>query len=370
MRSGTAEAVVPERPTILIVEDERIVAEDLRQTLEELDYAVIAVVASADAALRIASERRPNLVLMDIRIEGTMDGIDAAALLRERFDVPVVYLTAYASDATLARAKLTEPLGYLIKPVRTAELRSTLEMALYRSQREVTAREHQRARNEWTLIVAHDLRQPIHTISVSAQLLLQREHGAGVRRAAMVMAKGADRLDRMVNDLLSTSRIETRRLELQRRPTDLAALLQQKLEGIRTGMSTTVHLELLGELPLLNLDPDRIEQVVDNLVSNAVKYGYPGRDVTVTVNRRDAAVELAVSNWGEGIAAEELPTLFDRFKRGPAGRSAGSRSGLGLGLFITRGLVEAHGGTIHVSSTPRGLTVFRVLLPIEETIGG
>jgi PAS domain S-box-containing protein len=117
---------------ILIVEDERITAEDLAEVLRELGYQVSAVVSSGDEAIREAERNQPDLVLMDIRIKGEMDGTETARLLRERFDVPVVYLTAHADRDTLERAKHSRPLGYIVKPFHEAELHASVEMALYK----------------------------------------------------------------------------------------------------------------------------------------------------------------------------------------------------------------------------------------------
>ena len=117
---------------ILIVEDERITAEDLEEVLKDLGYQVSAVVSSGEEAIREAERNRPDLVLMDIRIKGEMDGTEAARLLRERFDVPVVYLTAHADRDTLDRAKQSRPLGYIVKPFHEAELHASVEMALYK----------------------------------------------------------------------------------------------------------------------------------------------------------------------------------------------------------------------------------------------
>ena len=129
---------------ILIVEDERIVAKDLQHTLNAMGYDAFAIAASADDALRHAGERRPALVLMDIRIKGRQDGIETAALIRQRHGVPVVFLTAHADDATLERAKLTTPYGYLMKPVKAAELRSAIEISLHRHDMEHQLRERKR----------------------------------------------------------------------------------------------------------------------------------------------------------------------------------------------------------------------------------
>jgi len=119
---------------ILIVEDEAIVSMDLRYKLESLGYSVVAEIRSGEAAVDAASRLRPDVALMDIRLDGEMDGIDAAARIRDQFGIPVVYLTAYADEAMLERAKLTEPFGYLLKPVDPRTLRIAIEVAIYKHQ--------------------------------------------------------------------------------------------------------------------------------------------------------------------------------------------------------------------------------------------
>jgi two-component system cell cycle sensor histidine kinase/response regulator CckA len=135
---------LPRLKTILVVEDERVVARDIQRSLVDLGYQVPATAASAEQAIRLASERCPDLVLMDIRIQGEQDGIDAATILRKRFDVPIVYLTAYADEPTVARAKLTQPFGYLMKPVKTYELRSAVEIALFKHEMDKQLRDRER----------------------------------------------------------------------------------------------------------------------------------------------------------------------------------------------------------------------------------
>lgn len=119
---------------ILVVEDEGIIAEDIKMCLQDLGYNVLDVVTTGEEALRVAETRQPNLVLMDVILRGEMDGIEAAQLIHERLNIPVVFLTAHSDDPVLTRAKASEPFGYLIKPFRDRELHSTIEMALFKHE--------------------------------------------------------------------------------------------------------------------------------------------------------------------------------------------------------------------------------------------
>ncbi|WP_432738762.1 HD domain-containing phosphohydrolase [Maridesulfovibrio sp. FT414] len=129
---------------ILIVEDEAIVALDIRGRLTALGYTVVGVAPSGEKAIQLAAEHVPDLILMDIMLEGIMDGIDTAAVIKEHQSIPVIYLTAYADNETLTRAKVTEPFGYIIKPFEDRELNLTIEMALYKHKAERTLNENRR----------------------------------------------------------------------------------------------------------------------------------------------------------------------------------------------------------------------------------
>jgi PAS domain S-box len=117
---------------ILIVEDEGLVAKNIQSRLKRLGYAIVALASSGEEAIRKAEETHPDLVLMDIILEGDMDGVEAAKQIYSRFNIPVVYLTAYADDDTLRRAKITQPFGYILKPFEAKELHSVIEIALHK----------------------------------------------------------------------------------------------------------------------------------------------------------------------------------------------------------------------------------------------
>src|SRR6266498_2683515 len=125
-------SVGKDKARILVVEDESLLLEDIQERLQSFGYEVSAVAHSGEEALAGAAAAQPDVVLMDIRLTGAMDGIETARVLRERFNLPVIYLTGEADDATLARAKATEPLGYLLKPIEEKRLYSTVETALYK----------------------------------------------------------------------------------------------------------------------------------------------------------------------------------------------------------------------------------------------
>ena len=127
--------------SIILVEDEIIVAADVKNRLENMGYSVLGIFDNGEEAIQKAGELKPNLVLMDIVLKGEMDGIDAAQNIRELYDIPIIYLTAYSDEKTLQRAKVTEPFGYVLKPFEDREIQSAIEMAIYKHQMEKKLKE-------------------------------------------------------------------------------------------------------------------------------------------------------------------------------------------------------------------------------------
>jgi PAS domain S-box-containing protein len=223
-------------------------------------------------------------------------------------------------------------------------------------------KELERLREEWASVVAHDLRQPVSAISLSVESLKAMSAPEIPERSARAIARirsAATRLGRMVDDLFDASRIEAHRLSVSPRAVDLCALVSTLVEGLRA--ATGDH-EIVVDVPggqSAFIDPDRIQQVLTNLITNAAKYGEAGTAIRVEAREHDGLVDLAVTNRGPGIPAEEIPTLFSRFGRTRRAQ-AGGTPGTGLGLYIAKGLVEAHGGRIWVDSTPGQSTTFHV----------
>jgi PAS domain S-box-containing protein len=210
-------------------------------------------------------------------------------------------------------------------------------------------------RGELISTLAHELRSPLTSVKGFTSTLLHRwERFTDDQKREMLATVNmdADRVTRLIRELLDVSRIDAGRLELRRKEFDLAAMA----EGIDGHTFATTVPE---DFPAVYADPDKIEQVLTNLVENAVKYS-DGGEVAVTGQVTDTEVEVAVRDQGVGIPADQLPLIFTKFYR-RAGHTA--PSGTGLGLFIARGLVEAHGGRIWADSAPGQGTTLRFRLP-------
>jgi PAS domain S-box-containing protein len=219
-------------------------------------------------------------------------------------------------------------------------------------------------RKQWTAVVAHELRQPLSAIVTSiGRLVSIRGDEERLRRATDLIARNALRLDRMIQDLLDVASIECGKLQVEARPIDMEVHVRAAADRAAAAAAQRHVLVRTHDRPLppLRADPDRLDQILDNLLSNALRYGEARSDVTVDIDRAPLGVAVAVTNRGPGITAERLPQLFQPFQREVSATRA--RESVGLGLYITKALVEAQGGHIEVTSSPGAETTFRFVLP-------
>ena len=221
-----------------------------------------------------------------------------------------------------------------------------------------------RARDEWASIVAHELRQPISAIALRSSLLLRGQLSSEQRDCVAQIARSIHSLGRMVTDLMDASLLESDRLRVTLTRIDLGQLLIEVVR--RTPLAaprTRTHLPDDVRL-FVNGDAQRLEQVIANLLSNAIKYATPDTDVVVDLRVAAGQAHIRVSNVGDPIPEDELPFIFNRFARTQAAGASGV-IGLGLGLYIARGLVSAHRGRIWAESDPGGGTTFHVTFPLD-----
>ena len=254
------------------------------------------------------------------------------------------------------------PVSASAVPIRGPQGELTGATALFR---DVSAqKELERMREEWSAVIAHDLRQPVGVISLAADLVQQAQLGPAAAAKHLDRIRRANRrLKEMIDNLLDVTRLESHRLAITPAKMDIAATAREVCDRIGgTCAGHLVSVRASGGAPVVWADVGRIEQVITNLVSNACKYGKAGEEIRVDVDGRADEVEVIVTNHGARHFPDELPRVFERFMRSEASRSSGIE-GIGLGLYICKGLVETHGGRIWVESTPGETTSFHFTLP-------
>jgi PAS domain S-box-containing protein len=240
------------------------------------------------------------------------------------------------------------------RTLREAELRSQIEALDEASARAEAAL---RAKDEFLATLSHELRTPLSAVLGWARIL--RSHGLGeleTARALETIERNAASQVRLIDDLLDMSRILSGKLRLDLKPVDLAVLVTSAVDVVVPTASVKgieLRLRLAEGLPRLIGDPDRLQQVVWNLLSNAVKFTPSGGTIDVSLDRTEEGVQIEVRDSGQGIAADFLPQVFERFQQADASASR-RHGGLGLGLALVRQIVELHGGTAHAASAGPG----------------
>ena len=224
-----------------------------------------------------------------------------------------------------------------------------------------------RSRDEILGIVAHDLRNPLNVISAAANSLHHRMSDSVSRRPLERIMRAAQRAEHLIRDLLDLSAIESGQFSIEKRPVDTASLVLTALDsqqGLAAASCVILASDLSPALPWVHADEERVLEVLENLIGNAVKFTMAGGTVTVGASVESSRLLLWVKDNGHGIATDQLTHLFDRFWQA----SKADRRGTGLGLTICKAIVEAHGGRIWAESEPgAGTTVFFTLPAYERT---
>jgi signal transduction histidine kinase len=361
---------------IMIVEDEQLVADDLRQTLESLGYEVPGLVASGEEAIF-----QVELILMDIRLEGKMDGIGASMHIQSRFHIPVVYLTANADRATLERAKISQPFGYILKPFDEKILATTIEIALSRHQAEVevqkallmvqagksAAESQTEQKSHYLYMAAHEFRNPLTAIKLAAEML--KEYSDKIsedkkQKHIQRIETATNSLINLLEEILTLGKAESGKFEFHPSSIDAVTFCEDIIDSLQVTIGQQYNLEFIfqGCSRYAYLDEHLLWHLLNNLLTNAIKYSPLNTVISLLLTREPDSICFQIKDQGIGIPKESQSKLFQPFHRA---NNVGNIPGTGLGLAIIKQCVELHGGTIDfVSQLGQGTTFF-VKLPLN-----
>lgn len=371
---------------ILIVEDDAVARLDIQAALERSGYVIAGTASSGREAIRQADEFSPDLILMDIRLEGDMDGVEAANEIMRRYDIPIIFLTVYADDETLQWAKVSGPIGFLLKPVDHKELKSAIEVGLYKHQMEqelVKARKSaeaaDRAKTSFLATVSHELRTPMNGVLGMTELLLLSDLGEPYRENVLLIKDSAMSLLASLNQIIDYSKIEASApvvREIDFRLEDLVTGVLSQYEQAAASKGVKLEYTMDPALPKwFRGDSGKIRQVLGNLVGNAVKFTNKG---TVSIDAAPAGddgkgkgrdtvmVRILVADTGIGIPSYRVEEMFERFTLAEDYLSHGS-GGLGLGLAIVHRLVKVMGGTVACASEEGEGSTFSCVIPFKRS---
>ena len=358
---------------IFIVEDEIITARDISLKLKKFGYQVVGIADSGDVAFEKVAECQPDLVLMDIVLQGDIDGIEVAQKIRHQFEIPVIYLTAYVDKDTLQRAKITEPFGYILKPFKGQDLRTHIEIALYKHKSEVETRralakqkELNELKSRFITIASHEFRTPLTTILGSTELL--RHYGEDLpqdkRNQYLEKIKTTIKgMTKTLDSILTISQAEADKIVFKPAPLNLTEVCQEVVREFQGDEEEKKRIIFIDECQLISVLADRnlIRYILANLLVNAIKYSSQDSKIMFYLNCHQGEAILTVEDKGIGIPLEEQDKLFDSFYRAT---NVGDIPGTGLGLSVVKQLVSLHGGKVQVESELDQGAIFTVTLPL------
>src|SRR5260221_13597653 len=380
---------------ILIVDDDAALLQALPQALYlRIQDVKVDTFDSATAALELIQEHDYDAIVSDIKMPG-IDGLALLEKIRElRPDTPTLLITGHGEHDLAIQALRGGAYDFIQKPIERDYLVAALQRAVQTCQLrrraieqqlalELHARAPERmghtrthelveanaAKDKFLSIVSHELKTPLTSLKGMTQLLRRQVGRAEATDVVGVgladMERSIRRMEVLVNDLLDSSLIETNMFVLHRKHYNLVELCRHLIDEYTAGTGPSLTFEIPGDPIEVEVDVNRISQVIINLLSNARKYSPKDSPITMTLQQAGYETMFSVRDMGVGIPEEMLPNIFDQFYRVPSVEvQNGPHVGLGLGLYISRKIVERHGGHIDVQSVPGQGSTFTVVLPM------
>jgi two-component system sensor histidine kinase/response regulator len=365
---------------ILVVDDTPPNLKLLCGILTSIGYQVRSTV-DGETTLRIVRDDPPDLILLDIQLPD-IDGYEVCQQLKEdekTRDIPIIFISAMSDTDEIVKGFTVGGVDYITKPIKIKEVlaRVANHLTLLRQRKQIEAMREQerqhfeslaRMKNEFISMATHDLKNPLNIILGYSVLLSENNaitQDAFLQQAITLIQQNVHKMRSLVTDMLDLAQIETG-VDLSVKPVSLTAFLRECLESFNLSAEQkqiTLTFSPSEEDVTFPLDADRMARVIDNLISNAIKYTPEGGLVDLAVQVNTDNVIIQVSDTGLGIPEEDIPHLFKTFYRvsDPQHRAIG---GTGLGLSIVKAVVEQHGGQVSVESAPGKGSTFSIQLPL------
>jgi signal transduction histidine kinase len=365
-------------PLILIVDDTRVNLQLLGKILMKVNYE-LAIANSGYEALDMLKEVKPDLILLDVMMPD-MDGYEVCKTLKsspETKDIPVIFLTAKAEKEDLIKGFELGAVDYVTKPFNAPELLARVKNHLeLKYARDLLAKQNEKLKqlnelkNQFLGMAAHDLRNPIGSITTTLSFILDYL-GSNLTEKQIKFLRNIEKagnyMNILLNDLLDLTAIESGKLTLTLTKEDYINFLKENItlnQMLADKKTITIDLNYENHISHITFDRNKITQVMNNLISNAVKFSHSDTKITVDIKEGEDCIITSVIDNGLGIPEKELPHIFKEFHKSTVKATDGEKS-TGLGLAITKKIVEGHGGKLSVESKVGEGSRFYFTLPVK-----
>lgn len=385
---------------ILITEDDNVSALLLKKALEKNGHEIIGMADSGEMALEILQQTKADIVMMDINLSGKLDGIKTTEIINEKYQIPVVYLTASSDAETLAKVAGTNPSAYVIKPFNIRELNMSIELATFkdRKEKELQAlnnkleekvrqrtadlneanKDLQKAlekeielselKSRIVQNVSHGFKTPLTSILSSAQLLkLYAEKDHPLKKKIVKHAEKIENSSRNLNSLLTSilffGKADAEKMNYKPTKIYTAAFFKDIVDLVTAGIDNNVTIKTTFEkLPkIITSDTDCLFQIFENLLSNGIKYSKNGGIVEFNLWFEEEVLHATIKDCGIGVSQSEQDQIFERFFRA---KNVGITEGSGLGLSIVKKCIDLTTGDIIFQSEVNKGTLFTIQIPV------
>jgi signal transduction histidine kinase len=327
--------------------------------------------ATGEDGIEILERDKPDILLLDNKLPG-IQGVDVLEYIRKRnYDIVVAMITSYASLDVAIRATHDGAIDFIPKPFTPQELKSSIEnITKQQYLKRITHKmkqEGKKIRYQFLSVLSHELKAPLNALEGYLRMMQEKQAGDRIEDYTTPIERSLQRIQGMRNlimDLLDFTKIRLERKEEKIQEIDLAKLASIAVVTVQPfaiQMDVTINLDLRSDV-IIMADPDDMEIVFNNLISNAVKYNKPGGKVDIIIDSSEKDAILIFSDTGIGIDKSEIENLFAEFVR-IKNEKTRNISGSGLGLSIVKKVVELYHGSINVESTPDVGSVFTIRLP-------
>jgi signal transduction histidine kinase len=365
------------RERILIVEDERLIALNLKITLEKLGFIITSIVSSGKDAITNAELEKPDLVLMDINLDDEMDGVEAAKIIYRKYRIPIIFVTAFSDSSLIDRAKEAGSFGYLLKPFQKEELYAMIEMALDKAQAEEKLEKGKKKleeenfnKDKFFSIISHDLKNPLSVI-MSTSDLLESQYSSfddnEKKELIRIIKNSSKNIYELLEGLLNWARASMGSMEYKPIELELSLIIKKVIDfQLQNAELKNISLHNNVEKNIsVFADENMVLLILRNLISNAIKFSSNGGIVNISSIVEGNKVVVTIADNGVGISDKDIAKLF-RIEMHHSTIGTNNEAGTGVGLILCKELVEKHGGKIWVESELGVGSKFYFSLPLAK----